>query len=646
VKAMSEKIKRLLKGKAILISVLALCAFGIIAATIAIAGSGSSPDVSIAQTQVLAQKQLVLDSIGKGDRKAADESFKKLTELDKNDALAEAIYSIGTVYQYKNWDASRANSAHKFIIENFPTNSVYVMLSGVELIRSQLRSGKNADEAVSQWMSLYKNRTEFASELPNSIYLIAQAYSNNKKDEKANPLFQYVASTYPKTLYGTLSQMRIDAINKDFNAADVVGDYLISRHRDNPEVEKAIRSLAEYYRTNKEYERSIHFYTSIIDNYESTDDPVKPYREAIYSYIDMNDVKNARDLIKEMQKSLAGNKELARANFDIANYFLKTGDSSNGLKLHKFNVENYTESVESLWSQAAIVWFHVRAGDEENANIEYAKMLSLYKDAGTIGKEVAQIGDIYVEIGNTIKARSLYQQVLDEWPQSEYVLNARAGFIKADIHDGNDTNVMTDINDLIKEYKNKTNLPPIVLDFGRQYWKQANETRAQARALSEKNTKEVLTEDIIQKYLKARKIWNELINELPDSRTTGEATFMVAETHNTLNETQQALPIYQNFLEKWPDFNFSWVAQDRIIKIYKRDGLNDSKSGYKSEDLIIAGYETLVEKFPDSPGAEDARKKLESYRKQKKYDNIDLKNMTNEQIYDLAKQIVEAGGSK
>jgi hypothetical protein len=182
---MGKKIRRLLHGKAVIIPLLALCAFGIIAATIAIAGSGSGTNstAAIEQTNVLSsQKQIVLDSIAKGDRKASDESFKKLTEFEKNDALAEAVYSIGFNFQYKMWDAVRANSAHKFIIENFP-NTKYSLLSGVELIRSQLRSGKNTDSDVEKWMSAYKYRPEFASELPNSIYLIAQAYSNNKKDE-------------------------------------------------------------------------------------------------------------------------------------------------------------------------------------------------------------------------------------------------------------------------------------------------------------------------------------------------------------------------------------------------------------------------------------------------------------------------------
>jgi outer membrane protein assembly factor BamD (BamD/ComL family) len=617
---MGQKIRRLLHGKAVLIPLFALCAFGIIAATIAIAGSSSSPDVSIAQTQVLAQKQIVLDSIANGDRKAADENFKKLTEFEKNDALAEAIYSIGTVYQYKNWDAARANSAHKFIIENFP-NSKYSLMSGVELIRSQLRSGKNADSDVEKWMSAYKNQPEFASELPNSIYLIAQAYSNNKKDEKGNILFQIVASTYPKTLYGTLAQMRIDAINKDFDAADVVADYLIAHSRDNAEVEKAIRSLAEYYRTNKEYDRSIHFYTSIIDNYENAQDPVSLYREAIYSYIDKKNVKNAHDLIEEMQKTLAGNKELARANFDIANYFLKTGDSANGLKLHKYNVEKYTSSLESLWSQAAIVWFHVRAGDEENAYIEYSKMLSIYKDEKTLAKEVAQVGDRYLEMDNSEKARSLYQQVLDEWPQSEYVLNARAGLIKADIHDGSDSTVMEDINDLITDFNDRRELPSTVFLLGEEYWNQAHEEFKKANhEFIGRNS--LPNEAMKNKLLKAKTVWEKIINQLSDTDIKAQAYKFAAMCLQDLDNRKQAIAYYQAVIDKWPNYKDADYCQFMIGRLYRSLCMLGIVTASERDVKIEEAYRLLVTNYPDSQYAKSAQEWLRSYEKKNKFEHV------------------------
>ena len=122
----------------------------------------------------------------------------------------------------------------------------------------------------------------------------------------------------------------------------------------------------------------------------------------IYSYIDAKDIENVRPLIDTMQKDLAGNPMLARTNFDIANYFLNSGDSESALKLHAYNVKNYTYSLESLWSQAAIVWYHVREGDDETADMEYAKMLDIFKDEKTLPKEVFQIGDIYLEVGKKV----------------------------------------------------------------------------------------------------------------------------------------------------------------------------------------------------------------------------------------------------
>jgi TolA-binding protein len=631
---MSEKLKRFLHGKAVIIPLIALCAFGIIAATIAIAGSGSGTNsiAAIEQTKALSsQKQLVLDSIAKGDRKAADESFKKLTEFEKNDALAEAVYLSGFNFQYKMWDATRANSAHNFIIENFP-NSKYAMLSGVELIRSQLRSGKNADSDVEKWMSTYKNQPEFASELPNSIYLIAQAYSNNKKDEKANILFQIVASTYPKTIYGTLSQMRIDAINKDFDAADVVGDYLISRHKDNPEVEKAIRSLAEYYRTTKEYDRSIHFYTSILDNYENTDDPVKPYREAIYSYIDMNDVKNARDLIDEMQKSLAGNKELTRANFDIANYFLKTGDSVNGLKLHAYNVKTYTSALESLWSEAAIVWYHVRAGDEENANIEYAKMLATYKSEKTLPKEVFQIGDIYVEIGNTTKARELYKQVLTDWPQSEYVFNARSGLIKADIKDGYDDLVLPAIDALITDFNDRRELPATVFLFGEDYFKKGLEERKNTYMAAIKgNAGKKIDMSLLNnskttdEFMRTIDIWSRIINNLPASNTTAQANMYTGEIYRFLYQHKESIKYYKSVVDNWPEYEHAPIAQYRILEEYKEIINNGEMAGSEAETNIKNECQKLIDIFPESDFAEKARKLLNHYKLKNDWDKEEQK---------------------
>jgi hypothetical protein len=84
------------------------------------------------------------------------------------------------------------------------------------LINQEEKLNLKTDSEVEKWMSTYKNLQDLASDLPSGLYLIAQAYSGNKKDAQAQPLLEYTAKTYPKNVYGILSQVRIDANKGQF----------------------------------------------------------------------------------------------------------------------------------------------------------------------------------------------------------------------------------------------------------------------------------------------------------------------------------------------------------------------------------------------------------------------------------------------
>ena len=113
-----------------------------------------------------------------------------------------------------------------------------------------------------------------------------------------------------------------------------------------------------------------------------------------------------------------------------------------------------------------------------------------------------------------------------------------------------------------------------------------------------------------------------------------------------LNEFEQAFETYKSFLDKWPDFDYSWVAQDRITKIYKRTGLGDTMTGFKDEALLIDAYETLLEKFPDCPAAEGVQKKLDSYRIQKEFESMDPADITPSKLKEIMGQTMSKGGLK
>ncbi len=570
-----------------------------IAGTITIANSGTTQVSTIVQTQdITAQKLALLETIAKKDLKKADDLFSLMTaNITQNNNLDEAVYEIGKEYQYNLWNTEKANQAHNFNVEHFP-DTKYGMLSNVEIIRSLIRNGKKtADSEVQKWQNKYSNQPEQAM----GAYIIARAYAGNNKEEKAVELFQYAAAIAPKNIYGMLSQIRYDAAKKNYSAADVVADYLIASSPDSEDVKQGISDLANYYRDKKVFANAIHFYQAEIDTWNEYDDQVEPYTKMIYSYIDMNDTAKAKFLIDKIQDELKENPKLARANFDIANYYLKTGDSENALQLHEYNVQNYRDSLESLWSQAAQVWYYVRNSDEDKANTKYAEMLFIYANEKTLPKEVFQIGDIYIEVDNTEKARSLYQQVLDEWPESEYVFNAKAGFIKADIHNGYDEAAMTGVDNLMAEYMENTGLPHAVFSFGEQYWDLAqSEKRKLPKGRLAVRTKGD-SEKMVYYYSEALSLWERIINQLPESQNLSTAYRMAAEASRAMGEHETALQYFKAFVEKWPEDNYAGHCQFMVCSTYQSmagKGIITEEEAYKSMKIE---YEKMVQNYPDNP---------------------------------------------
>jgi tetratricopeptide (TPR) repeat protein len=599
--------KKMKKKLTILIPLLALFIFLAIAGTITVAGSGTQMSPEKLQS-LEAQKQVVLDAIAQRNQAKADMEFELLvTKFAKNKNIAEALYRIGFEYQNKYNKKNKATEIYMYNTSHFSHDS-YALLSQVEIIRRYIREGsKLADNEVEIMLEIFRNQPD----LPKSIYQIGQFYTNNKKKEQGIKLFQYAANKYPDEIFGQLSQIKLFLETKEYDAADIIAGDLFVFYADNAEARKGLRDLASFYRDNKEYERSINIYMDQITEKTASDDPIDSYRELIYTYIDMNNIESADEIMAQMQTDLADNPRLARTIFNIGNHFLSAGDSANAIRIHKYNVEHYTDVFESMWSQAALVWYYVRHNDQANADIEYANLLKIYQNQKTLPKEVFQIGDIYLETGDSIQARSLYNQVMEEWPESQYVFNAKAGFIKADIHDGNDEAAMIGIDGLITDYIDRKELPPTVFLFGEQYWKMAVDKRREElpqKMLVYLDEIKPPSEKVVSNYLSALEIWEKAITNFPDSQDAGEAAFMTGEVYNAIGSYDEAIQTYTDFIDTYPDLDFSWVAQDRIIKIYKRIIIVDKQSDSETEKSLINAYEKLIRLFPDCLYAESAKK--------------------------------------
>jgi tetratricopeptide (TPR) repeat protein len=486
--------------------------------------------------------------------------------------------------------------------------------------------------------------------LARANFDIGNYFLNTAKDnENALKVHKYNAEHFPNVMEAMWSQAAIvwyDVRHNDFANADIEYAKLIDVYKDQDSLAKEIYQIGDIYLNEKKnYEKALSLYKYQVEKWPKYGEPTDTYRRIACAYIGMKDIENADAVIGKMQTDFSQDPHLPRANFDIGNFFLNdANDPNNALKVHKYNADNYPKVMEAMWSQAALVWYYVRHDNQANAETEYAKLLNVYKDQKTLAKEIFQIADIWTEVGNTAKARTLHNQVLTQWPESEYVFNAKTGLIKADIADDKDSDVMTGIDTLIKDYSNRSDLTNTVFQFGEQYMK-----KAVAKRVEEFSQKTVVytdeikppNEKVISNYSAALKIWEKIISNSPGSSIACEASFMAGETSQNLNEYQKAINHYKSVVDNWSDYKYAWLAQDRILKLYPALYKAGIISESQNISLIHEGQNTLLEKFPDSPAADKIRQQIENSRERER-----IKNMTSIQRFEYLRNKANQGGQK
>ncbi len=99
--------------------------------------------------------------------------------------------------------------------------------------------------------------------------------------------------------------------------------------------------------------------------------------------------------------------------------------------------------------------------------------------------------------------------------------------------------------------------------------------------------------------------------QLPPSEATAEAYFYSAECHYQLGEDQKALAYFRQVVEKWPDYEYAWLAQARIAKIYKRFAVGGVMPDSEVEAVLDVVYKRLLASYPDCPAAKTARRWVE-----------------------------------
>ncbi len=209
---------------------------------------------------------------------------------------------------------------------------------------------------------------------------------------------------------------------------------------------------------------------------------------------------------------------------------LKLGQTLRGRKLFSQLIEDYPDSKERTHALLLLARSYYSYEEYEEAKVKFQKFIQLYPrhkniDRAYFFKAMSDFKRVDLatrDQTSTKEARKGFQDLIDQFPKSQYVEQAKQ---KKDACD----------------FK----LAKHVLEVGKFYFR----TGA---------------------YLSAISRFKSLMNNHSKQKFFDEAAFLLAESHYHEQSLKQAFLLYKNFLSDYPRSSFSLEAKKRLIALRKK----------------------------------------------------------------------------
>ncbi|MGQ3685448.1 MAG: tetratricopeptide repeat protein [Candidatus Loosdrechtia sp.] len=130
-------------------------------------------------------------------------------------------------------------------------------------------------------------------------------------------------------------------------------------------------------------------------------------------------------------------KEIARAYYEVGNFYLTSGYPSIALEKYKIITESYPDhplAKESLLLEGKC---YEMLDDRENAKLSYLNYVQRYPRSSDVDEIYLIIGDLWEKLGNYEKAIDIYRYIIEEFPDRDLSIMAhmRLGFAYMDLQD-------------------------------------------------------------------------------------------------------------------------------------------------------------------------------------------------------------------
>jgi tetratricopeptide (TPR) repeat protein len=413
-------------------------------------------------------------------------------------------------------------------------------------------------------------------------------YKKTTHYEQAAVIYQDIVRENPGTDHAFRAQTKLTDLyiaQAKWSEAEIAVQKLIVDFSGNERAAEAIRDMAYRYHVARKYEKAIELYQQVIDNW-----PQSQY--ALWSQMGVamsNDMlgKDAagQTEINRLLANYSGDERMAEVVRDIAYLYHSFGKHEKAIPLYQYVVDNWPGDYYAMWSLMGMAMSNVILGNDGAVQANINKLVADYSNSehsDDVAKAIRDIAYQYRGLKKYEKANQLYQLIINHWPENEYALWSRMGLAQSHISTGNNASAQAEIDSLTANFNNHPSLSAALYDIAKRY-------------------------EIEEEHEKAKDIYQQIIQQHPDSFEAGKARLDIPKINDSLLTLSRTDTELQAAIDKlFTDFAGHPDLSDVVLAVaepYYDEALRKEAEGLTSQarsyfQKALAVHETVKNRVP------------------------------------------------
>ncbi|MBW8017819.1 MAG: tetratricopeptide repeat protein [Planctomycetes bacterium] len=501
------------------------------------------------------------------------------------ESLAKSLMRNADVFRAAG-DLDKAREVYRRVLADWPESDEAIPTE-VELIVLDIKARDYS--GIDTFLSRHSGE-----DISHHIFSLACECKYNGNDVKAVSLFRNFLEKWPDNEQAMLVHKElISADLRKGATADIdtrVANFLstYAGHRFLPDAVYTLGNDCENVNADNAADS---LYNYVINNWPESEQAMRARHRIFKADIDNKNFANLDAYIDEFLAAHATDKDFVDRVLFICNLFIRKNDPAMALPYINRALKVTTDLKQSIMLLKLKAMCYIDMGAEEQAKAVQEE-IALYSEQEYYPGVQLAIADRYRKNGEYEKGIELYQEVIDSNSIDNHQLYAHAGIAKAKarmLGASNSSDVDSIVQQLMADKQNVTRLGYHVFQIGEEYYFRAVEAKD--------GTKEQSRAD----FQKAIAIWKKNINQINDSQHKCYAYYYSAVACRKIGDFAKALEYFNAVVADYPKSDKALGAQSAIADVYYR--LYKSKVMPKKQAVaeIQSIYETVIEKWPDSP---------------------------------------------